>query len=529
MNRAGGAIRLPHQWATIGMVPLAALMLLSGVHCVGRERAPRPNILWILWDTVRADHLSLYGYERSTTPFLDTWAHDARVYDDCLSAANYTVPSHASFFTGLLTSQHGASNDHLYLDEDLTTIAELLSGAGYQTFLYSANPNISAEENFDQGFLTVEHPWSEKHLRSAMEILRDKVQPEDHSSGLPEKIRQGRVGKWDIKASGQLAEQALRDWLRLRRPAQPYFAFLNYMEAHRPYIPPREYRARLMTPSQVALSYQIDRSWASQWSYTFGRADYSDEEIAVTAATYDAALAELDDLLRSLLTSLEADGQLENTIVVVTSDHGEHLGDHHMLGHQHSLYNALIHVPLVIRYPQRIAPGREPGPVMNYDLFPTLLELAGVEPPDAGGGAVSLLAPLAERRRISEGLGVFRDPFAAVQQMHPDWDPRPWDRELRALIEGRDKFIWSSNGGHELYDYRDDPREERDRAAGETDVVARLAQTLDGAIAALERRAPADAAPEMPPAHRERLRSLGYIDVSAKPDTGAGKQTSGGE
>jgi len=281
----------------------------------------------------------------------------------------------------------------------------------------------------------------------------------------------------------------------------------------------------MMNPEQVALSYEIDRSWASQWSYTFGLTDYSDEELAVTAATYDAALAELDDLLRSLVGALEKEGYLENTVVVVTSDHGEHLGDHHMIGHQHSLYDALIHVPLIIRYPARFPAGRDPRPAMVHDLFPTLLALSGrgaSTPP--GGGAVSLLdPPLEQRVRLSESLGVFRDPFAAVQQMHPGWEPTAWERELRAVIDGPDKFIWSSNGRHELYRRDEDPLEERNLAGQETGTQARLAARLDAEVASLERITPGDAAPEMDPAHRERLRSLGYIDVSDKPDTMAGR------
>ena len=504
-------------------LPLALLAGLALVSCGGDSPPARPNILWILWDTVRADRLGLYGHDRPTTPFLDAWARDARVYDDCISAANYTVPAHASFFTGLLTSQHGADNDHLRLAGELVTIAELLRDAGYETYLYSANPHISAEEDFAQGFSAADHPWSESLRRAALEILREKIDPGDRTSALAEKVRLGRVGKWDIKASGRLTERALRGWLAQRDGEKPWFAFLNYMEAHRPYIPPREYRERMMTPAEVERSYEIDRSWGSQWSYTFGQAEYTPDELALTAATYDAAVAELDDLLRELLGALEKDGRLRNTIVVVTSDHGEHLGDHHMIGHQHSLYNALIRVPLVIRYPERFPPGRDARPVVNYDLFPTLLELAGLPVPDlAGSGAVSLLAPApAGRVRVAESLGVFRDPFPAVKQLHPAWDPAPWDRELRTVVAGPDKLIWSSNGAHQLYAYGGDPGEERDRAAAEPDRVAHLTALLESRLAQASPRAARVEAPAMTPEHRERLRSLGYIDVSARPDTAA--------
>ena len=519
--RPRACVRRPGRFlAPLALILAAACVLASCGRDTTRER---PNILWIVWDTVRSDHLGLYGYQRPTTPFLDEWARGARVYDDCISSANYTVPAHASFFTGLLSSRHGADNDHLFLSNDFTTIAELLRDAGYQTYLYSANPHISAEENFTQGFSAADHPWNESLRRAALDILREKVDPGDRTSALAQKVRAGRVTRWDIKASGRLAERALSSWLAQRDRARPYFAFMNYMEAHRPYVPPREYRARMMTPAQVEESYRIDRSFASQWSYTFGQAEYTPEELAVTAATYDAAVAELDDLLRSLCGALEKSGDLENTLVIVTSDHGEHLGDHHMIGHQHSLYEGLIRVPLIIRYASRFPAGHDARPVVNYDLFPTLLELAGLPVPDLqGSGATSLLAPApAGRVRVTESLGVFRDPFNAVRQLHPGWDPTPWNRELRAVIDGPEKLIWSTNGKHELYRYRDDPAEARNLAASEPAEVARLTALLESRAG----RAPAgvqEPAPAMTPEQRERLRSLGYIDDAARPDTTAG-------
>ena len=102
-------------------------------------------MLWIVWDTVRADHLDLYGYPRSTSPFLTQWSKDARVFEDALSPAGYTLPAHASMFTGLHPSEHCTHNDNARLDDSYTTIAELLKGAGYRTFLYSANPHIAAD------------------------------------------------------------------------------------------------------------------------------------------------------------------------------------------------------------------------------------------------------------------------------------------------------------------------------------------------------------------------------------------------
>ncbi len=123
---------------------VVAVALLAALGCPPPAPPAPPNILWVVWDTVRADHLSLYGYERETTPRLDAWAAGARVFDDVRSVASYTLPSHASMFTGLLPSEHCTHNDHKRLDDRYTTLAELLREAGYQTFLFSSNPHVSA-------------------------------------------------------------------------------------------------------------------------------------------------------------------------------------------------------------------------------------------------------------------------------------------------------------------------------------------------------------------------------------------------
>ncbi|MCK4341227.1 MAG: sulfatase-like hydrolase/transferase [Phycisphaerae bacterium] len=477
----------------------------------------RPNIIWVVWDTVRADHLSLHGYEKPTTPRLDEWARNARVYENCTSPAPTTTPTHASWFTGLMPSEHGASDkfERRVLNEQLPTIAELFRGAGYQTYLYSANPNISRTFKFTRGFDVEEHPWDKKYLQQAFRIVHGKIPPHDHSSELAAKIRAGQASDWGIKASGELHRKGTLAWLGQRDPQRPFFIFLNYMEAHRPYIPAETYRRRMMTPEQVARSYQIDLSWTRIWSYTFGLSDYSAVDLALTAATYDSTLAELDDLFHNLLAALEAGGHLENTVVVLTADHGEQLGEHHMLDHQYSVYEPLLRVPLVIHYPRRIPAGRDPRPVTSLDLFPTLLELAGIEPP-AGlpTDAVSLLDPHDERLRVAEYPAAFDRSFGRVQQAYPRWDPTPWQRSLRALYDGDYKYIRASDGRCELYNIRQDPRE-LSNLIGQTELAQRLAAELNNYIADLRRPGESGSfKADLTEDELNRLAGMGYFDLS---------------
>jgi arylsulfatase A-like enzyme len=468
-------------------------------------------VLFVVWDTVRADRLSLYGYERETTPFLDDWAKGARVFDDCLSAAPWTVPAHAALFTGLMPSETGASNAHRRLDERLTTLAELLEGAGYRTYLFSANPYIGRDANFAQGFETAQQVWDPPFREQVAAILQEKTAGESGGDFI-ESVRAGHVQRWDAKGAGRVAAGALLDWLDTGDAGRPWFAFLNYMEAHRPLFPPRRLRERFLDGADLARSFTLDKSWKSMWRYVFRLREMSPEEARVSSGIYDAAIAELDELLADLIDRLEQRGLLRNTIVVVTADHGEHLGEHHLLDHQFSLYEELMRVPLVIRFPGRVEPGRERRPVMNLDLFTTLLELTGVPQPD--GAPVhgrSLLDPAESRVRVAE----YPDPSELVlgrfSEAHPGFRPDRWRRSLRAVWSGGRKFIWASDGRHELFELGSDPAERHDLLATTPEQAGEWLALLERERSGWREAAPLETVEPLSPERVEQLRALGYL------------------
>jgi arylsulfatase A-like enzyme len=275
-------------------------------------------------------------------------------------------------------------------------------------------------------------------------------------------------------------------------------------------VPTEASRRRFLSGEEVELSYTIDRSFEPMWSYTFGLHEYTPEELAIMAGTYDATLADLDELFRELVEWLARRGIEEDTIVILTSDHGEHLGEHHHMDHQYSLYQDLLRVPLVVRAPGRLAPGRDARPVMNFDLFPTLLELTGVEVEPQDSRAVSLLAPLDQRPRLAEYPAPLEVALARVKQAHPQWDPRPWLRSLETLVDGSMKIIRSSAGEREVFDLEHDPAEGSNLTVTRGELAAELEQRLDAALGGLRPAPDYEPPPEVDEQHNELLEHSGY-------------------
>ena len=273
-----------------------------------------------------------------------------------------------------------------------------------------------------------------------------------------------------------------------------------------------------MDERRVARSYRVSRSWLKVWRYSFGLYEYTEDDLATIGGTYDAVLAALDDLFNNLMTALESKGFMNNTVVILTSDHWEQLGEHHMLEHQYSLYNPLIRVPLVVRDPQRFSPGRGRRPTMTFDIFPTLLELAEAAPPDGFvSESRSLLAPQADRVRLAEYLVHFDVAIKGIKRLRPGWDSRPWERKLRAQIAGDHKFIWVCDAKHELYNIRRDPTELDNLFAYETGLAQRMQVRLKAYLATLTIRN--GQVKDVSPLSEEQLRrhrSLGYV---APPET----------
>ncbi len=453
-----GTQRRPRLWG-------AVIVLLLALGC-GSERTPRPNVLLVMLDTVRADHLSTYGYERETSPNLTRLATEGVRFDHVVSTAPWTVPSHASLMTGQVPAVHGAHHESWRLSTGAVTLAERFRKKGWRTAGFSANPFVGRATRLDQGF--------------------------DHFQRIRLEGKNVSAGALDFIAAAP----------------EPWFVFLNYMEAHMPYMAvPSDALRRYWPEEGAALRHVVLQQQLAKFRYACGLDEPQPEKIEQLVAAYDAAIAHLDALLGELFDALR--DQRARTLIVVLSDHGELLGEHGHVEHQFSLLEPLLRVPLILSLPGRIPAGQViEAPISLADVHGMILRVAGLEP---GGDSVDPLGLrntprgdlLAEYYRPGRVLKRF-------QEQSPEC-ARRLDRRLTSVQRGAFKLVWSSDGSRWLYDLESDPGEQRNLAAERPDLVAELERAVDDRQALARRSPVSEAAPDLDAEAREQLRELGYL------------------
>ncbi len=479
-----------------------------------------PNVLFIVWDTVRADHLSLYGYERPTTPHLDRLSASAMVFEQAHSPGIWTLPAHASMFTGLPPETTGANERWLWLDSPHITMAEHFQAHGYNTFSLAANTLLSTDTNLTQGFHVPMNTFKGKMAAPSRKATEGKLLPMDRSQELAPKWTPPEHGatnaEWaraSFKDAGPVIGRTFLRWTEQRkRPDTPFFAYLNLMEAHTPRIPSRASRDRVLAddPELVALGLRTDAAHINLHFYNFGKHDYTSRELEAIEGVYDATLADLDIALAELFKGLEAKELLQNTIIVLTSDHGENLGDNGLFNHRFTLAESLTHVPLVVWAPGRPG-GRLRGPVTTMDLFPTLAAWAGIPVPVHLDGIHLLDAPRPAVTRMEPPL---RREIETVKSVHPDVAVEPWMKSGHALVDDTlHKVVRWDSGPTMAYDLSSDPEEQR---SVEVDPAAMDA--VEAWRASVAPYDPSKRGPSDDPVHvrasqaelREQLNALGY-------------------
>ncbi len=447
---------------------LAALVLLGGGWLAERQRlahagvatAERPNLLLLVMDAQRADHLSSYGYVRPTSPRLDAFARDGERFLNAYASSSWTLPSHASLFTGRELHEHGAGlMRRPYLDDHFPTLAEALTRAGYATGGFCGNTFWAGRQTgLDRGFIHYEDFYrtpGDAIIRTSLgRRLALQVLP---GLGLLADIP-GRRSAADLNA-------ALLGWID-GLGGKRFFAFVNYLDAHGPNRPPAPYGGRFSPPSD-------DGNGIEFGAITSDIVVPPPARLHQMVEQYDESVLYLDAQLGRLFDALRARGLLNGTVVVVTSDHGESWGEHALMYHGHSLYREQLHVPLIVRYPPRVPAGKvEARPVGIVNLAATLADLAQL-PPASFPGRSLLEAPLA---------GAPPPVIAELGQrslMPLNWpSSRGWQA---TLITDRWQLIRSPGDTLALFDLQEDSAQARNRAGdpGLASTVATLQRVLD--------------------------------------------------
>jgi len=458
--------------STLGLALIAGAWLACGDSI---ERAPdeRPlSVVLITLDTTRVDHLSCYGYERETTPKLDAFAARAVRFRHAWSTSSWTLPAHASLFSGLYPSRHGAHYDQTgdavlgsvvklpaaalvkagKLPDKVSTLAEMLAARGYRTGAFVAGPWLHRSFGLLQGF----------------------------------ELKDDRVAGFAGRPADEITRNAVA-WLRELEPSEPYLLFVNYFDAHAPYEPARSYADLPRAAEPFAPPYA---------DLMRGKVRLNPDESAILRDRYDAEIRVMDSELGRLLDEVMARPGAERTIVVITADHGEALGEEGRFGHGFWLSEELIRVPLIVRHPHdRDGGSWNEAPVQLVDVLPMLASELGMTPPEGVEGVAIGQRQVAYAELYQEATTVarFGEQYAG---------------NLRVAIDWPHKLLRTEAGSDNLHLLS--PQSLSERVVSDAGRASALARQLDRH--AESGPTGATVAPEVDPHMLDALRELGYVD-----------------
>lgn len=395
-----------------------------------------PNIILIIVDTLRADHLSCYHYERLTSPNFDQLASEGVLFENAIAPSSWTLPSHASMLSGLYPNQHRAQRYADRLRADVPTIAEQLERAGYRTGAFSGSPFFTPRQGLDRGFVEFgDFSFSPAHALTHARFAASLIGLMKITGWLDQKVEH---------PSGTEINESVLNWVGTTR--QPFFLALNYYEAHD--------------------TNSIPEPWRQHFSGEHSSGNYSSDinvrtlsqvtpEMRRKIDEYDSAIAYDDDCFQKLIDELRRRHLMNNTLLIITADHGEGLGEHGLLTHGTALYYPLIHVPLIFHWPGHIPVGlRVEQPVSLKDISATIMELVGAPQGQFPGKSLVQLwnghetpdqwpMPVSELARDRQYSGSPADVHA----------------EIESIVTPEFQLILDDHEGPSLYNWQADPQE----------------------------------------------------------------------
>ena len=470
--------------------------------------AKHPHVIFVVLDTLCADRLSCYGYQHPTSPNLDRLARSGWLFENAIASSCWTLPSQSSLFTGLHPFEHGANDENLYLSDEIPTLAELFRQIGYETIAYALdNMWLSQATNLSRGFnrfFDANYKFPPPAGSPILRKINHKIRPllkirDQHRSTLVIKKVIERLSQWSP-------------------PEAPLFIYMNLMDTHMPYHPAhrfcKKFGLKNADPDDV-------QHLQKNFKQIRTRPDaLTNRQLSTLNGLYDACVASADRRLARLWKFLDRQKYQNNTIIVATSDHGEHLGEHNLLNHWFSLHDILLKVPLIITFPPKLTPSRRITPqVQQHHLFHTLLDLIDYQGP--------LIPP--EQIKANSFLEYVkgRIPFPEYtyaehaypatnlfyfKKQNPDFNDKNLFCAKQAVRTNQFKYIRYGSGREELFHLETDPGETKNVRADYPQIAETLKQKLDQKRARVKTRPP-DAVNirDFDPVVKKRLADLGYI------------------
>ena len=449
--------------------------LLAAACMVGCSEETRlRHVVLISIDTLRADHLGSYGYERATSPALDRIAESGALFLDASTTSPWTLPSHASLLTGLYPSQHGVKDHINRLSGSIPTLASILGGHGYQSFAVVNSHNLAPRYGLDQGFESFEYvrEWNDK-------------------TGFKRRI---------VSRGDRITERAI-EWLK-ERDARPFFLFLHYYDVHSGFEPQPKFREMFAQPYGGRISGR-----SRQLSAVRRRGlQLSKTDVSHLVDLYDAEIRQLDSNLQRLFGVLEDANLNDDVLVIITSDHGEEFMEHGSILHGRTYYQEIMRIPLIIRGPGVAQGIRIDRPASLVDIAPTVLGLLSLRAPDTAFDGVDLSSALRSPKRANAANN--RQPTDRLLFAEADHGNEQPDLK-RMARQGRFKLVLNvATGESRLHDLLEDPDERVDISVRESDRALRLERELQSFMKK-------EIGPELIPAPDadtlELLEELGYV------------------
>lgn len=512
----------------------------------------RPNVLFIVLDTLRRDRLSAYGHTRETSPEFDLFSTDATLFERAVSPAQWTVPAHGSLFTGLYPSTHQLTEAHRTLPDAYPTLAEILQTADYHTVGFCNNPlvgvlNNGLQRGFDnfynyagaapnRPFQTRRYGLPQPFTRRWQQFARAVSQQFAHNYTLFRlSLHPLLTPIWtrtiNYKGSTQnsLSDAAAYFKQHQAHDDRPLFMFINLMGAHMPYRPPQDALDRIaphLQRERAAWRFMAQfNADAAAWPSPLD-APLEDWQSHTLDSFYDAEIAAQDVALGRLLNQLRKSGALEDTLVIIAADHGEGHGDHGYMGHSFVVYQELVHVPLLIRYPEQFPAGKRiMTNVSTRRLFHTVLDVTGVPAPFGPGHPNADVHGLSLTRALNgkpdtEGGVAFSEAFppqtflSVMKHRNAHLIPKlNLTQVRRGVYQGEHKLATVGAQVEGFYNVNHDPREVQNLALQHGVLVGEMQHKLNQFVQSAEsQRSAAAQTMHISDDMADNLRALGYME-----------------